>query len=241
MESEKDAGAGPAGRAVPAILMYHSISSVCGRPVRHNGAPGAVRSADALAAPGRPQGDFRAAASRCPSPWRRARPRRPLLRRRVRGFHRICPAGAAAPTGSAPRCSCLPGCSAPTTPGIPRDRASRCSRPPSCVRWRRPESRSARMAFATCRCPPVPMRTWPGKSGRAGTSSGRLPGKRWMASAIRTVISTNASSMASSGPATPTAARSGIPSSPGGTHSRVSTSGTRIRRGPCGPGEPGAG
>ena len=44
---------------------------------------------------------------------------------------------------------------------------------------------------------PQPVRTWPGRSGTAGTSSGRLPGKRWMASATRTVTSTNASSMAS--------------------------------------------
>ena len=68
-----------------------------------------------------------------------------------------------------------------------------------------------------------------------------VTGQPWMASATRSVISTNASLTASGGPATPTAAQSGIPSSPGGTHSRANTSGTRIHRGPCGPGEPGAG
>ena len=115
-------------------------------------------------------------ASRRPSPRCRERPGRPLLRRRVRGFHRICPSGAAA---LRVRCHDVRARRAARWRqrlGSRGTAQGRCSRPASCVRWRRPESRSARMAFATCPCRPVPMRTWPGKSGRAGTSSREVTG-----------------------------------------------------------------
>jgi len=63
------------------------------------------------------------------------------------------------------------GCSVATTPGIQRDRARPCFRPASCGRWR-PRNRG-RLAWLSppVAARPVPMRTWPGKSGRAGTSS----------------------------------------------------------------------
>ncbi len=198
MESEKDAGAGRPGRAVPAILMYHSVSPYEDDPY------------DITVRPERFEQQMR---------WLRRAGRRGTSVRQLLDAHRRGAAnglvGLSFDDGYADfteyALPVLQGFGFGATMFMPAgllggDNAwdPEGPRKPLLSAGQLHQVAAAGIevgshGFRHLSCRPVPMPTWPAKSGRAGTSSGRLPGRRWMASATRTVISTNVSLAASGG------------------------------------------